>query len=75
MTNNLGKKKTNTIWSHLYVESKKINNDNNNINPNSPKKRSDLWLPEQWAGGGGCGGELKEGNQKVQTSSNKSNKY
>lgn len=36
--NNLGKKKANTIWSHLHVESKKINNDNNNINPNSPKE-------------------------------------
>lgn len=41
----------------------------NNINPNSPKKRSDSEVI------GGWWRILKEGNQEVQTYSYKSNKY
>ena len=42
-----------------------------NIQTNSHKKRSDLWLPEV---GNEREGELDEGSQKVQTSSHKNKK-
>ena len=34
-----------------------------------------MWLPEVGLPGGGGGGEMDEGNQKVQTPSYKINKY
>ena len=58
-------RKTNTVWSHLYVESKK--------NKKQIHRNRDQICGCQKQGGGV--GELDEGGQKVQTSGYKINKY
>ena len=67
-------RKTNTIWFHLYMESKKQNKWTNKTKQNPWIQRKDWWLPEGKGVGNGWNGEMGEGDQEVQTSSHKINK-
>ena len=60
-------RETNTIWSHLHVESEKQTKASSQI------QRTDQWLPEV-GGEMSEGSEMGEANQKVQASSYKINK-
>ena len=51
MLSEITQRKTNTVWSHLYVESEK--NKKQKTPNQTQKKRSDLWLPEAEGGGRG----------------------
>ena len=70
MLSEISQTKTNTVWSHLYVES--LKNKTMLIDTGT-----DWWLPEMAEAGGWwlvVGGQMSEGHQKVQTSNYKISK-
>ena len=66
MLSEIRQRKTNTVWSHLYAESKK------NMKLIEKEIR---FVVTRGGGGGGGEQELDEGGQKVPTSSYKINEY
>ena len=66
MLSEISQTEKDTVWSHLYAESKRQTSKKQ-----TQKKRSDMWLPQVE----GREGELEEGGQKAQISRYKIKKY
>ena len=59
---NKSKRKTNTVWSHLYVESKKHNKLVTVTKEKQTYRHRELNNSDQWGGGGGGRGSISVGD-------------